>query len=1229
MRLTGYYPTDEALDKLVRHSSKKIAAAMESDDLAIRHNAFTDYTLALLFSATGHRPVIDPIHSKKLFDLDQGWLLIADKVVHEERAWRVTALPPVARLQLQYYLDYLPRLASWLDQNPLTSKTRDQVLGLTLGHEQIPFFFYLDFSKNDPVQSIAPNLMASRWRSYWQLPINFLRHVAATEIAISSQQARLAQIQLGHFTGSDHPFGVTACQSAQFILEQISQHSEVVMHRIGWQAIRSPLRQPKGATPLVFRNLDNTPSKTLGAQKRFRQRQVKRSEASGIVRTAIQYVAERVGLSEIEQIRLVEKKIATDAPVSLTNTCLRLFYRYVSKRPGGARALSKSGLSRVIKVEESPFKENSIHLYQQAVEIRHKFLHLLDQRLETEPDHFFAIRAAEITVSAALFSHFGNTQRLQSIADALLHSTYQYDGKLFLDLPVSRENGSPVVRWFPDEVSQLLIQGLYSKKNHENISPGQLQRALTRLLSQLIEFDKKLVWEKLAEIGRSLNLFELPGHSAAFLNGMLNSISVPLQQWVRMLSGQALKLATPTQTGQMELPQLPVPDCSHTPSQKKSREFLYQLRQLFTESVAQPPQGNRKVSTVRKRHLETLIRARFGPDTQGWPQLPLLIAAWALHLCQNGTRAKADLAFNTIEKYTFMVARALLAASIDGDFLAFEPEAYENIYLEILEAQPESRKPDVAGRLYEFHRFLASVYAAQQPAWTAIFRMANLENSTAYADANLVSEQEYLHIFTVVSRSDYLDSRERTQYLVLLMLGYRFGLRFGEAHSLLYRDVQFSEDGYTITVRGNIHSDTKSSAGQRIIPLLEQLTEPEHIAFAQLLGWARAHAENDPLAALMAQPGDARHLIDKHQTASILGQYIKQITGDPSLRFHHLRHSWATRLYAYHYSDAHQLAGTSVCPNKWSTFVGKATCYPLSSIATAIGHLHETTTLTHYIHSIESSCSGMFTLESLPVSTKAYAYALCINHDNARQRARRGTLLNLTGIPQPNISLQPRPQEIESKKLDVTKFHLAPFEIEQFLLRLRETHQPANVIANELFIESSCADKVLKLASRIERSSGFEFYQVEISHNDELLINTGTRKKIREALSRQKSYALQNRNIILALQEMYSIIKQLNAEEYITIKDALELWQTSSSDETITLYDKDSLRKIRFLLSTLLPEIQIEIQPSNTVRSTKTPNTLKDSGSHFKLVTDGFISTQQMLKRLLFVLLVYFSQQSR
>lgn len=1225
MNLTGYYPTDEALARLVQQSSMKIATAMESEDLAARHNAYTDYTLALLFCATGHRPVIDPIHSKKLFDLERGWLLIADKVVHEERAWRVAALPPIARQQLKHYLEYLPRLASWLDQNPLTSKTRDQVFGLTLGHEQIPLFFYLDLSTSDPVQSVTPSLMADRWRNYWQLPINFLRHIAATEIRLSSQQALLAQIQLGHFTGTDHPFGVTASQPAESVLEQISLHSETFMHKLGWQAIRSSLRQPKGATPLGFQNSSHSSSRVLGVQKRFQERQAKRRRASEIVRKAIQNVAKTGSFGEVEQVRLIEKEIVTLAPVSLANPCLRLFYRYVSKLPGGAEALHKSGQSRVIKVEESPFKANSILLYQQATEIRQKFLHLLDQRLEAEPENFLAVRAAEITVSAALFSHFGSTQRLQAVHGALPHTTYQYIGKLFLDLPVSKEIEAPVVRWFPDEVSQLLILGFYNQENHANISHGQLQRALIKLLSELIDFDKKQVWEKLAEIGRSLSAFEVPGHTAAFLNGELNSISIPLPQWVRMQSGQALKLTTPVEVEPTELPQLPVPDCSYTPSQKTSREFLYLLRKLFTESIGQLPQGNRKVSTVRKRHLEGLIHFRFGAKDQQWPQLPLLIAAWALHLCRNGTRSKSNLAFSTAEKYTFMVARALLATSINGDFLSFDSEVYEAIYLEIVEAQPESRKSDLAGRLYEFHRFLASVYAVQQPEWTAIFRTANLESSIAYADANLVSEQEYLYIFNMVSNSDFLNSRERSQYLVLLILGYRFGLRFGEARSLLYRDVQFNDHDYTIIVRGNIHSDTKSSAGQRIVPLLEQLTEPEQTAFDSVLNWAKTHTKHDPLIALMAQPGDTRHLLDRHQTANILGQYIKQVTGDSSLRFHHLRHSWATRLYTYQYSSTHKLSGTSICPSRWNDFIGKDAYYPLSSIATAIGHLDETTTLTHYIHTLEAS-SRLVTLEELPISTKAYAYALQISHDNARQRTRRGTLLKLAKIPQPNVPLQPRPQTLGTKNIEIAKSYLAPYEIEQFLLRLRETNQSSAVVANQLFIEIQYAEKILEVASSVERVSGFEFYQVEITHNSKLLLSAKERKNIHEALSHQKSYTYQNKNIISILQAIHNNIKKLSASEKNLIKAALSLWQKSVADDAIIIYDTQSQEKLEFLQSKLIPEIKLEVQPPLKVKTIQA-RSLKASGTQVKILRGGGISTQQMLKRILYILSIYFALQ--
>lgn len=120
---------------------------------------------------------------------------------------------------------------------------------------------------------------------------------------------------------------------------------------------------------------------------------------------------------------------------------------------------------------------------------------------------------------------------------------------------------------------------------------------------------------------------------------------------------------------------------------------------------------------------------------------------------------------------------------------------------------------------------------------------------------------------------------------------------------------------------------------------------------------------------------------------------------------------------------------------------------------------------------------------------------------------------------------------------------------------------------------------------------------------------------------------LQNKNIILVLQEFYSSIQQLSAEDYNTVKDGLELWQTNSSNDIITIYDKDSLRKIAFLQSTLLPGIRIEPQSPTAGRSTESPSTLKASGSQFKLISGGFISTQQMLNRVLYILSVYFSQE--
>ena len=110
MTLSGYYPSRETIRELIKKTAEQVQLTMQQKNIAVRHNAYTDYCLALLFCCTGHRPIHDPIQSQKYFDIEQGWMLIADKVVSEERAWRIVALPEIACQQLHYYADYLPRL---------------------------------------------------------------------------------------------------------------------------------------------------------------------------------------------------------------------------------------------------------------------------------------------------------------------------------------------------------------------------------------------------------------------------------------------------------------------------------------------------------------------------------------------------------------------------------------------------------------------------------------------------------------------------------------------------------------------------------------------------------------------------------------------------------------------------------------------------------------------------------------------------------------------------------------------------------------------------------------------------------------------------------------------------------------------------------------------------------------------------------------------------------------
>ena len=1158
--LSGYYPTRESINKLVIETAEKVKIAMQQQNIAVRHNAFTDYTLALLFCATGHRPIQDPIQSQKYFDIEHGWMLICDKVVHEDRAWRIVALPKIACDQLRFYAEYLPRLIGSLAQLKDSNDLIYQLNSLTAGDEKIPYFFYLNEANPTQIINITPSAMLKRWESHWKFPLNFLRHIAATELLHSSNRADWVQIQLGHIVGLNHPFGKTATESVKSMLEKISPHIEQFMSDLGWKALRSPVRS--SPNNFAAKQTKKTISRMeLGHTKRTRAREKRRELAAPIVKKALQEIlGETRRLPNRDEFNQISQEILDQAYEQrlATNHCIKLFERYIRALKGGKALLRQVARIRELEPEASPFYENSVADYQNTVRIRQSFLDYLNRSSNSAIEPTKELRIAEIIFSAAVFGGLADQHKLSKLSTALSINTYQYNKEVFVDISLTDAEEGPIFRWFPDKVSLALILGLYELKPIKSSSTKSMTGYL-KTLSNELGLENKDTLGLLARIAASGLIFDAPGHISACLSGTITTVSLPLPQWIRFQSSLALQTKPEVELGSD--PETAIAQSSNYPdspwlagsqlSQSKNKptsaelnEFNTLLSQFFIQSDNLPAEKNILVSTAAKQALVKAIKKEFSSaQVRQWPAMCLAIVSWTVRLCERGTRYKKNIAFSTVRTYVFMVFGALKRIQPAGNFFSLDDSSYEELYLRAIESSPEHSRLNLAGRLLEFHSYLVEAFAVEEPAWPSVFSGAGQGEQISYADANMVSETEYLYIIETIQADSTLSIRLKAQYIVLFIFGYRFGMRFGEALRIQYRDVQADTSAVCINVHNSVFGDTKSAAGIRIVPLLEKMTPLETDALQQVLSYSQIHFQTDSQAPLMAEQQGSRSLINRFICARDVGIYLKVLTGDNNLRYHHLRHSWATRMYAYHTesnfkNSEKNIITSSVISQFWQEFVGENDCqYPLRSIATAIGHSSETTTLEYYIHSIGEASHNVINLEGYSISTLAYSYALSIKHGTVRARLSRQNLFVISRkIPRPDIKLIKPPKIRINNQVSQLDCTLSLVETDWLLRRMSETQQDIEQLASQLMLDQNEARKVLKLAAQMERESGFEFYRSDFLNKENLIDKV-------YILPLVSFFAEENKRVTELLFLIEETISSLSSFQIDTLKKGLEIWR--------------------------------------------------------------------------------------
>lgn len=277
-------------------------------------------------------------------------------------------------------------------------------------------------------------------------------------------------------------------------------------------------------------------------------------------------------------------------------------------------------------------------------------------------------------------------------------------------------------------------------------------------------------------------------------------------------------------------------------------------------------------------------------DKEGVSPILQLMASWAGHLLEHGGVVKKKLSDRSVIRYLDWIRGLLVYADDLSDPLNVDEDSWQAIYDEIV-ANAHGAVADCAGRLSAFHQFLVQGYGIPP------VDIAGM-SADRQVDARILTPREYQRIREALQHRAAYDDLAECQELILI-LGYRLGLRRGEAYSRLFGDFAGLDDTLVdkseLLVRPNKNARIKSETSTRRLPIHILLTEDELTTLRRFYrrrqNVVAGNASKRPVFAEVAGgywPAVTSRVFDP------ITDLLRQVTGDEKFRFHHLRHSFVT-----------------------------------------------------------------------------------------------------------------------------------------------------------------------------------------------------------------------------------------------------------------------------------------------------------------------------------------------
>lgn len=924
-------PRAEIMAGFIESMICRIEAASGRDPIE-SHNAFCLYVLWLLMAGTGHRPVQDPFERIELFDLNRKLVCINDKA-GPGRSGRLVPLTTLSTKQLEHYLTHLRILAAALQ--PDAPELAAAILGATVPRRPraLPLFFLL-VPEGSGWQRIGVAELRVSLGPLAGLPANLFRHVLRATAARESWPPALVHELLGHVEAGLPAFGnASSLMPADY--DALRGPIETALRETGWRVIPGPLarRRIEYAPGLELR-LRNLPELPLGMALRRDAAARRLGNARQAVNDVMREALGRRRLDTIDQsrvnamVRAVLKGRRAPADLPALERYARLHRRLVYLKARYSLAIALPARYSALPLEPAAFPADSLVLADAGRALVGAFGDLAFRRARAQ-------RLDRVPPDRAV---------VEAVASAVLHS-WVLDARLLHNL--LRSATCPVVdagpfgllgefelrvnahdielrrhRLHPLTAALMLRLAQADREAHAAASAG---KAFVQLVTQLaacarLDPPERPSWQGaldwLIERTRPLARLALPATLATFQDGMHQSVSLPREALVRILTGRPARSLVSAQPGDSateagtadgcatDEPRLPVTEgtAADTSTTERARARSMPLDRTLREAIrtlvrqrGETTRGGRTQYLRSHRSKDALagVTRRALSDHDDAPEAVRLLAAWLLHLCEHGTRDQPDLRASTCATYYETLAGPLLRCCPEQRLTALHEDALADVYGRIIESVPSRNQDYTLGRLREFHRFLMDGGGVPMVDWLDIAPEECVRHIAV--DAGFIGWHDHVAILELLRHDPAADPRTRHLQAAIWFFCFRFGLRSGEAFGLRRRDLIVDAEPPVVLVRHNDYRETKTEAGIRQVPLIGPLLEAERALLEDWVAHIGEYADDDSLAALFSAEGEPRRLIDRRGITARIEAAMRAVTGAPRMRLHYARHAFATR----------------------------------------------------------------------------------------------------------------------------------------------------------------------------------------------------------------------------------------------------------------------------------------------------------------------------------------------